>query len=188
MALRFPLTPASLVAFGGLPGSGKSTVAAAFTALATAHGHAVTVVSPDRIAGALYGSVPEAAARKAMPTVWYVAYAEAGAALARGETVLFDATLTRALDRNALIAIGGRIGTGCVLFAFAASQAARDRNAQRPPDTRVPDEWYDTAAREWEAGFPGLAAEGWDQVVRVGSDPPEPTFTPNPYGLVVRPS
>ncbi|HEU5161029.1 MAG TPA: AAA family ATPase [Streptosporangiaceae bacterium] len=155
----------TLAVVGGLPGTGKSTVAAA---LADRLG--ATLLASDRIRKELAGLAPEAPAGAAYGAGIYTAewtrrcyealLRRAEMLLARGETVIVDASFTAARDREAVAALGRRLAADVINLRCAtpADQAAR-RLRTRPRD--VSDADPAIAARMAES------AEPWPEAVTI---------------------
>jgi uncharacterized protein len=135
----------TLVLIGGLPGTGKSTLAGA-----VADELGWTVLSSDRLRKELAGLPPEHSAAVAYGTGIYTeawserCYAEllhrAVALLGRGESVLLDASWTSAEERAAAAAAAAAASAGLVQLCCAASpELARLRMRSRPGTTSDAD-------------------------------------------------
>ena len=129
----------ALVLVGGLPGTGKTTLAGA---VADILGWAV--LSSDRIRKELAGIPPDADGRTAFGTGIYTpawtaqTYAEllrrASELLVRGESVILDASWSSAESRSAAGDLARDVHAHLVeLRCVASDQLARRRLAARPP-------------------------------------------------------
>jgi predicted kinase len=136
-----------LVMVGGLPGTGKSTLAGA---LADRLG--AVLLSTDRLRKELAGRDPLVPARAAYragiytPAHTRACYAElahrAGELLARGESVMLDASWHRAADRALVIEVAGRTHSDLVQLCCtlpAELAAARMAARARQPGTSDAD-------------------------------------------------
>jgi uncharacterized protein len=128
-----------LVLIGGLPGTGKSTLAGAI-----ADSLAWTILSSDRIRKELAGIGPDADGRTAFGTGIYTpawtarTYAEllrrAAELLARGESVILDASWSSAELRSAAAGLARKQHAHLVeLRCVASPELARKRLQARPP-------------------------------------------------------
>jgi alkanesulfonate monooxygenase SsuD/methylene tetrahydromethanopterin reductase-like flavin-dependent oxidoreductase (luciferase family)/predicted kinase len=146
----------SLVVLVGPPASGKSTWAAAHVA-------PEAVVSSDRLR-ALVGSGEHdlAASADAFAVLDLVVRAR----VRRGLTTVVD---TLGLDpgrRAAWRELARGHGVPCVAVAFDTPPAlCRRRNAERPPDERVPPKVLSGQLAAYAEQRPGLDAEGFDAVL-----------------------
>jgi aminoglycoside phosphotransferase family enzyme/predicted kinase len=162
-----------LILVGGAPGTGKSTLAGA---IGDELGY--TVLSSDRIRKELAGLNPDTPAPAAFGTGLYDAehtrrtYAELTARaerlLARGESVVLDASWTRGTDRALAVAVAAQthsrlIGLRCVAPADLAALRMVDRPGPSDADGAIAatmrakaDPWpnardIDTSAPPWDA-------------------------------------
>jgi aminoglycoside phosphotransferase family enzyme/predicted kinase len=160
-----------LVLVGGAPGTGKSTLAGA---IGGELGY--TVLSSDRVRKELAGLNPDTPAPAAYGSGLYDAEhtrrtygeltARAEKLLARGESVVLDASWTRAADRALAVAVGARthsrvIGLRCVAPADLAAARMVDRRGPSDADAAIAaamrahtDDWpgardIDTSAPTW---------------------------------------
>jgi len=133
----------TLVLIGGLPGTGKSAIAGA-----VASQLAWTVLSSDRIRKELAGLAPATSAAAPYGTGIYTpaatkqAYAElldrAAALLARGESVIADASWLSAEQREAAAEVAGAVGADLVqLRCVATPGLARQRMLARQSGVAV---------------------------------------------------
>jgi aminoglycoside phosphotransferase family enzyme/predicted kinase len=164
-ALRPAEQAPALVGVGGLPGTGKSTVArglSGFTVLRT------DVVRDRVVAGA--AGEPDAGryAPDLRARVYDALLADAEAALRRGERVVVDASLSDRSWRARLEALGARFAVPVVLLECRTSpEIARQRIAGRRGDaSEATPAVYDTLAARWDSaglvpidtsGTPGAA-------------------------------
>jgi aminoglycoside phosphotransferase family enzyme/predicted kinase len=160
----------TLIMVGGLPGTGKSTVAGA---LADRLG--ATLLSSDRIRKELAGVAPAAPAAAPYGAGLYTpawngrTYQALGERvellLARGETVIVDASFTSAWQRAAVAGVGERMAAEVVaLRCEAPADLAADRLRTRPRG--VSDADPDIAARM------AKAADPWPDAVAIDTSGP----------------
>lgn len=122
----------NLVILGGIPGCGKSSYAERFFGL-----H-YKIVSSDEIRKRLAGSLKRAHGEDIKP--WDVFYDEIGTALRHGMDVVADATFLTVDHRERIRAVAEAQGADTHFVLFKNLWEARNRNASRPDDTRVPFE------------------------------------------------
>lgn len=155
--LERPSRRPCLVLVGGLPGTGKSTLACG---IAEAGGF--RVVRSDLVRKELAGLPAEQSARQAFGEGLYTqewtdrTYVECAlrtaAALREGERVLLDATLSQRVWRDALLKGARGLGMPALLFVCKAdADVVRRRLADRVGDASDAD-WrvYQRAAEHWE--------------------------------------
>jgi hypothetical protein len=179
-----------LVVLGGLPGTGKTTLAAALAGQLD-----WTVLSSDRIRKELAGLPPDADGRTAFGTGIYTTswtartYAEllrrAGELLARDESVILDASWSSAEMRTAAAELAREHHARLVELRCVASPGlARRRLTARPPGpsdagpeiaarlAAAAAPWPTATVIDTEAGGataggqPGGFGSGFDQIVR----------------------
>lgn len=148
---------ALLVAFGGLPGSGKTTLARALAATGGA-----VYLRIDAIEQALRAS--GMLAREVGPAGYLAAYALAESNLALGATVVADSVNPLPVTRQAWRDAAARAGAGILEVEIACSDPVvhRRRVDNRRPDLPglVQPTWQDVLARDyapWDA--PHLAID-----------------------------
>ncbi|GHH82835.1 hypothetical protein GCM10018793_43420 [Streptomyces sulfonofaciens] len=150
-----------LVLVGGLPGSGKTTVSGA---LADRLG--ATLLSTDRLRKELAGIPPDRSARAAYGTGLYTAearhrtyeelLAHAETLLARGESVVLDASWTSAAERAAAAGAAERTTSDLVALCCRAPRGvARTRLAHRPAGPSDADQATADAMAERMDPWPG---------------------------------
>ncbi len=159
----------ALVLIGGLPGTGKSTLAGA-----VADSLGWTVLSSDRIRKELAGIAPDADGRTVFGTGIYTpawtarTYAEllrrAGELLARGESVILDASWSSAELRSAAASLALEQHAHLVELRCVASPALGRRRLQaRPPG---PSDAGPEIAVQLAA-----AAEPWPTAITIDTEP-----------------
>jgi aminoglycoside phosphotransferase family enzyme/predicted kinase len=163
-----------LVAIGGLPGTGKSTLARGLGERA-----GFTVISTDRVRKELAGLDPESPAPAAFGGGIYApewterTYAEclrrAEGALFEGRRVVLDGTFREERWRRRALACARRRGVpGLVLLCAAAPEAVRRRIAARRGGPSDADwEVYRAAAARWEE--PGPETRERTQALEAGA-------------------
>lgn len=155
-ALRFARgeTRPVLVAVGGLPGTGKSTLAGALGSVIGA-----SVQSADetrkRLAGLGPGAHPNAAIDQGIYTeeinrrVYGTLSDTADRALARGRSVVLDATFRRVADREAVRSLAERQGARFLFVECVAPEGVvRERLRRRAIE---PDPWSDATEATFDA-------------------------------------
>ena len=137
--------PATIIAIGGLSGSGKSTMARVIAPLVGAVPGAVLVRS-DEIRKRLWGASPltrldPAAYSQAMSArVYEAAMAEAAAVVAAGHSAIVDAVFARAADRAAVERAARVAGVPfAAVWLDAPERVLVDRVEQRGPDASDAD-------------------------------------------------
>lgn len=141
-----------LVVFGGLPGTGKTTISRALAShLAATHLRIDAIEQAIRNAGVLAGDVG--------PAGYAVAQAVAEANLAAGRIVVADCVNPVAASRQGWRDVAARSGARLVEVEVVCSDTIEHR---RRVETRQSD-------------IPGLVPPSWDQVRRLDYEPwPEP--------------
>jgi aminoglycoside phosphotransferase family enzyme/predicted kinase len=169
-------TRVRLVLVGGLPGTGKSTVAAG---IADAHGWAL--VSSDVLRKSLAGLAPDTPAPAAYAEGMYspartaetydALLARAATALARGESVVLDASWTDRRWRAAAAAVAADTASDLVVLRCQAPDRLADERIRR----RAAGPSHSDATAEIR-GRMAAADAGWDDAVPVPTDRawPEP--------------
>ncbi len=174
--LEAPARRPALVAVGGLPGTGKSTLA---RALAGSLGF--QVIDSDRVRKELAGLNPEAPAPAPYGQGIYTpgwteaTYREmlrrAGGILSRGGRVLLDATFREDRWRRAVVETATRHGVRAVILVCEAPEAAVRQRLAGPREGPSDAGWavYLEAARRWEPAGPETAP--WCRAVHTGGTP-----------------
>jgi alkanesulfonate monooxygenase SsuD/methylene tetrahydromethanopterin reductase-like flavin-dependent oxidoreductase (luciferase family)/predicted kinase len=146
----------SLVVLVGPPASGKSTWAAA-------HVKPEEVVSSDRLRAVVgTGEHDLAASADAFAVLDLVVAARVG----RGLTTVVDTLGLDPARRAAWRELARRHGVPCVAVAFDTPPAVcRRRNAERPPDERVPPKVLSGQLAAYAEQRPALDGEGFDDVL-----------------------
>lgn len=152
-----------LVLIGGLPGTGKSTLARGLAGRA-----GFRVVASDRVRKALAGLPPEADASAPFGEGLYgedwndrtyrACLEEADRALLRGRRVLVDASFREDRRRRAFLRLARRRGVPCLwLLCRAEPDRVRRRLEDRRGDASdAGPSVYREAARRWEEPGPGV--------------------------------
>lgn len=136
----------------GIPGSGKSTIAAAL---------GVEVVSPDAIRVELCGTVAD---QTRNDLVFTEAHRQVAAHLAAGRDVAFDATNVEVRARAALAEIADAHAATRIAWRMDTPHSvSRARNAARVDDSRVPEAAMAGLEARFDAtcGIEQLTREGW---------------------------
>lgn len=168
--LEEPARRPALVLVGGLPGTGKSTLA---RGLAEAAGF--DVIRSDVVRKELAGVDPTArgASELYSPARTDLTYAEclrrAEQLLLDGRRVIVDATFREGARRRAFADLGRRLAVPVVVFICEASpDAVRERLAARTGDASDADRRvYEQLRREWEPP----TSDTSPHTVAVGTDP-----------------
>jgi hypothetical protein len=168
--LEGPVQRPGLVLVGGLPGTGKTTLARGLARAAGFH-----VVSADRVRKELAGLSPETSATAAFGEGIYTpewndrTYAacldEAEALVFQGQRVIVDASFRAAKRRRAFLDAAVEWGVrSAFLVCGADASVVRERLATRTGDASDAD-WavHQAAARRWETG--GFEDPRWQRVV-----------------------
>ncbi len=146
-----------LILIGGLPGTGKSTLATALGKEA-----ALDVISSDRTRKSLAGVAPETSAAAEFGEGIYTpewndrTYAalleDAEERLLRGERVIVDASFREDGRRSEFLSLASRLRVpGLFLLLEAPAQRVLDRIATRDPGASDADrQTYEDVARRWE--------------------------------------
>lgn len=144
------MTDLRLIALVGVPGSGKSTVAARA---------GLPVVSSDGVRGELYG---DPAIQGDPAVVWGEVHARLAAHLAAGRSVILDATNVDPGHRAPLLAIASAHGATPVAWRVTTWHR-ESRRANRRRQRVVPDKVMDYMIRLYDrqANPRVLAREGW---------------------------
>jgi predicted kinase len=146
MALQGTRTPV-LVVLGGLPATGKSTVAAV---LVRRTGFAFVRV--DRIEQAIIASTE--LEQPLGPVGYMIAYELAGEQLAHGVSVVAESVNPLAITRNAWRDVAASRGAGLVEVELICSDAAAHRHRAQSRHVDVPGlkppEWAQITGREYE--------------------------------------
>ena len=134
-----------LIIFGGLPGSGKTTIARALTQRLSA-----TYVRVDTIEQAIRAS---GVANDVGPAGYVVAYGVAGDNLALGRTVIADSVNALEITRDAWLAVARTAGVRAVEVEVVCSDKTEHR---RRVETRATDveglvkpTWQETVERAY---------------------------------------
>ena len=143
----------------GLPGSGKSYVA-------KHHYPHCTHLSSDAIRGELWGDEND----QRDPTIVFNEMKKrTKEALARGESVVYDATNLNSRKRSALVrdikSKFPNVECHCMLILCSLKECKR-RQGQR--ERQVPDEVIDRMVRQFEVPYYN---EGWDRIYLIGNGP-----------------
>lgn len=158
----------NLLILAGVPGSGKSTWAKKFFDLK------YTVVSSDEIRKRLFGedlSVAHEPSVKASNNalVFDAFHKEITEDLNHGIDVIADATNLNRLARQKLLDIAKLTNATPHLILFKNLLEATMRNAERPPETRVPKEAMDYMAAKYYDTLMDLVQEPYATVTKVES-------------------
>jgi len=131
-----------LIVFGGLPGTGKTTIARAL-----AEERAATYIRIDTIEQALRssGAVPG----EIGPHGYVVAYAVAEDNLRMGRDVIADSVNPIAVTRTAWREAAERAGTSCIEVEVICTDPREHR--RRLEGRGVPPTWDDVARRKYES-------------------------------------
>jgi predicted kinase len=142
----------------GVPGSGKSTV---LTELSEKTG--IVRINPDQIREELTGSEIDQSRNK---EVWDKTYHRVGDALARGESVLVDATHAEAFRRPKTIEMYRGMGAKTVIaLQFQVGlETAKKRNKGR---SRMVPEYVLERMHKSIAEQPASNDEGFDEIIEV---------------------
>lgn len=164
-----PVERPGLVLVGGLPGTGKSTLA---RSLAEAAGFAV--ISSDRVRKVLAGIDPEESAGASFEDDLYApdwtrrTYAaclrDAARRLCRGRRVIVDATFREQAWRQRFLELGRRLGVRSLLLLCSAEPSVvRRRIDERGPGASDAD-WaiHQAVAERWEPLSPTARARAVD--------------------------
>ncbi len=176
--LEPPVRRPGLVGVGGLPGTGKSTLARAL-----ARDLGFTVIASDRVRKELAGLAPDEPAPAGFGEGIYtpewtgrtyrVCLERAGEALFRGERVLVDASFREERWRRSLLDAARRWGVrGALLLCEAPPEEVRRRLSRRARDPSDADWQVHLAmAERWEPLGPGTARASF--AVPTGGPPHE---------------
>ena len=109
----------------GMPGSGKSTLLRDFSIR-----HSYSYISPDDIRQELTGDAGDQSANE---EVWRRAFERLSAAMQNSETVVFDSTMYKLVDRQDAIARSRDFGASQVegVYFMAPYAVVEERNARR---------------------------------------------------------
>ena len=142
-----------LIVTMGIPGSGKSTIAAKTP---TKH-----VICPDNIREMLFGDPTH---QDNNDLVFAHAHSRLKTILNDGESVLFDATNVQAFARKELLDIAAQYpGTWKVLLVVDVPLAvAKERNAKR--DRVVPEDVLDRMHARFMQSLSQIGFEQWDAI------------------------
>jgi uncharacterized protein len=159
--LEQPARRPTLVGVGGLPGTGKSTLAAGLAEQA-----GFQVIRSDVVRRELLGPHTRDAfgqgayADDAKDRVYAACLDLAEARLLQGERVVVDASFWKERWRRALLERATSLGVPArILICHATARTVRDRLRARKGDVSDADEQiYLEAIREWEAPAPEVAA------------------------------
>ena len=174
--LEDPARRAGLVLVGGLPGTGKTTLA---TALARRAGF--RVVSSDRVRKELAGLAPDASAAAAFGRGIYTAewndrtytacLERAAALLGQGERVIVDASFREDARRAAFLSAAHERGLRALLLVCTAPDTlARARIEARPKGASDADaSIHDAVARAWEPPTASVVRRAWREVPTGGA-------------------
>jgi predicted kinase len=136
-----------LVVLGGLPATGKSTVAAALVRQT-----GFTFVRVDRIEQAIIASTE--LEQPLGPVGYMIAYEVAGEQLAHGVSVVAESVNPLAITRNAWRDIATGQGAGLVEVELTCSDAAAHRHRAQSRQVDVPGltlpDWAQITGREYE--------------------------------------
>lgn len=139
----------------GIPGSGKTTTLKPFAAK-----NSYVYISPDDIRVELAGDAADQSNNK---EVWQVAYRRVAESLGRGETVVFDATFAKDVERKSFIHFAREHGAEKIQGVFAAVpfEIANERNMER--DRVVPEYAVDRMYTMLKEN-PPIIEDGFDSV------------------------
>lgn len=140
----------------GMPGSGKSTWAAA-------HAH--------HSGARLFTTDPIRIDNRNVVSFLQRMTSDVDLALAAGDDVVIDACNVNTQHRLRWLRLGRRHGARCVLALVATDPAeAMARNERRPVDERVPADRMESYARQMPRARARLQGERWDEIVVIGID------------------
>jgi predicted kinase len=136
-----------LIIFGGLPGSGKTTIARALARrLGAVHVRVDTIEQTVRDSGMLKSEVG--------PAGYMVAYAVAEDNLTLGNRVVADSVNCLTITREAWLAVAARAGVRAVEIEIVCSDKAEHRRRAETRASDVPGlvkpRWEDIVARDYE--------------------------------------
>ncbi len=159
-SVTLELVGTSLVVPIGVPGSGKTTL---LTGAAARLGDPAFRFGADDVRQLAFGSRQVQGNPAA---VHGVARAVVALRLSSGLSAAYDATSVNARDRAVLVELARKNRANPVALIFAAGPyVAKDRNASRPPESRVPEEVIDRMSRPLEqVSAQSLVREGFSDV------------------------